>query len=529
MSVSGENVAFRLLREPVEAGRGDRIAIREGNRTVTVAELEDAAARLATAFRTLRIARGERVVIYMRDSIEAATAILGCVWAGTIAVPISELATANDARNIINDSGAVAAIVHGALEPTVDDIRTETPALREVVVLEGSRPGGRDFNSLIRGSARAPAPAEVAGDAPAFILYSAGAGAADGRVRGVVHAHQTPALAFESITRGVVNLGPGDRVFSVVRLSTTYGLGFGLLYPLLAGAEAMLLPQQPRSDIVLAALTSLRPTVFAATPSVYRQLAIDVEASGADRPLMGVKACVSGAEDMPASVIEKVEQLLGAYVVVGYGLTEAFQFVIAGRAGDGRAGACGQPLSGFDLQIVDKEGAAVGADVIGTLQIRGSTMAPGYWGDTEAALDADGWFTTRDRFMRDGEGYYYHCGRVDHLFKVSGKWVAPTEVERALLGHEAVWECAVIDADDEDGLIKPMAFIVPNIGHDPGPALEATLREYVKNEIAPYKYPRWIEFVNELPKGPNGKVLRYKLRERIRGGRTDRRAETASS
>jgi benzoate-CoA ligase len=522
-----ENLATRLLADPVAAGDADRVALREGERAWTVGQLADTAARLATAFRTLRLGRGDRIAIYMRDSLEAAASLLGCAYAGAVAVPISELATANDVRDILNDCSAAAAIVHGALEPALDEIRNEVPSLREVVVLAGASPGERDWNSLVRGSSPAAAPVPVAATDAAFILYSAGAGTADGGVRGVPHTHETPIRAFESIQSGVAPMSREDRVFSIVRLSTAYGLGFGLLFPLAAGAEATLLSKQPKTRAVLETLVASRPTMFAATPSVFRQLATDVEAAGGDRPLEGI-ACVSGAEDMPASVIDKVEDVLGADVVVGYGLTEAFQFVIAGRAADGRAGACGRPLDGFDLRIVNDNGVEVGTDVIGTLQIRGPTVAAGYWGSAGPATDADGWFTTRDRFMRDADGFYYHCGRVDHLFKVGGKWVAPHEVERALLGHEAVWECAVIGADDEDGLIKPLAFIVANIGHEPGPALDATLRAYVKNELAPYKYPRWIEFVDALPKGPNGKVLRYKLREAIRGGSRGRRAETAS-
>ncbi len=180
------------------------------------------------------------------------------------------------------------------------------------------------------------------------------------------------------------------------------------------------------------------------------------------------------------------------------------------------------------MRVVNDAGEEVGADEIGTLEIRGPTVAVGYWNDNRATL-RQGWFKTRDRFLVDRDGNYYHCGRGDDLFKVGGKWVSPAEVEQALLAHEAVWECAVIGADDEDGLIKPLAFVVPNIGHDPGPELERGLREYVKKELAPYKYPRWIEFLGELPKGPHGKVLRYKLRDKVLSSPRARRAETASS
>jgi len=322
----------------------------------------------------------------------------------------------------------------------------------------------------------------------------------------------------------VLGLDESDRVFSVVRLCTAYGLGTGLFFPLLAGAEATLLPQQPRSEALFEIIESFDPSVLFATPSVYGQLARDAEEAGLSQPLRNTRACVSGAEGMPPKLIPKIKAVLGTDIDVGYSLTEAFQFVISGVAGSGRPGACGRPVPGLEARIVDEHGVPVGADVIGTLQIRGETVLSGYWNQQPSGEQFDdGWFTTRDRFMRDEQGHYYHCGRADDLFKVGGKWVSPTEVERALIAHEAVWECAVIGADDEDGLAKPLAFVVTNVGHEPGDELEQTLREYVKEELAPYKYPRWIEFVSKLPKGPTGKVLRYKLRA---GGA--RRAETAS-
>jgi acyl-coenzyme A synthetase/AMP-(fatty) acid ligase len=227
---------------------------------------------------------------------------------------------------------------------------------------------------------------------------------------------------------------------------------------------------------------------------------------------------------MPEKLVGRIRDRLGCEVTVGFGLTEVMQMVLAGRH-EARPGSCGVPLPGVSARVVDEDGLPVGADEIGTLELRSPSMFIGYWGgDPGDTAFRDGWFTTRDRFMVDKQGVFHHCGRVDDLFKVGGKWVSPLEVERALTAHEAVWECAVIGADDEDGLIKPLAFVVPNVGHAPGAELEAELREYVKNELAPYKYPRWIEFVDALPRGPGGKLLRYKLRP----ARKLRRAETAA-
>lgn len=532
MAIPHDNLAANIIDHALGAGRAESIALRDAERQWTYAQLADQIARVATAFKTIRVQRGDRVAIYMPDSLEAASAILGAMFYGAVAVPISELGRANEIRDILNDCGAVAAVAHSDLNPTIDEIRGEVETLREVLVVGARGPGERDFASMVRGSAPAAEPAIVEPGDTAFILYSAGAGAdsgdGQGRRRGVPHSHSTPSLGFESFGKQFLHLTADDVVFSVVRVSTAYGLSAGLLFPLMAGAQAVFLSDQPRSSNVFEVINAHKPTVMFATPSVYGQMARDAASQALREPLKTLRTCVSGAEDMPPRVIERVRNVLGVDVWVGYGLTEAFQFVICGSAQTGRPGACGRPMSGFDVRITDDDGAVVGPDEIGTLQIRGDTVAKQYWGEDGTTTDDEGWFRTRDRFMVDADGNYYHCGRADHLFKVGGKWVSPGEVEHALLAHEAVWECAVIGADDEDGLIKPLAFVVPNIGHDPGDDLSEELREFVKNELAPYKYPRWIEFVDELPKGPQGKTLRYKLRERIKAGRAGRRAETAS-
>jgi benzoate-CoA ligase family protein len=533
LHIEHDNLASRLLDEAVARGWGDRIALREGARTLTYHQLRDQAARTAAALRTLRIERGDRVAILMPDTLEAAVALFGALYHGAVAVPLSELARASDIADLLNDSGATAIVVHSSLRGELEEMGSAVPSLREVLAVGGRGPGQRDFVSLVRGAAPAAEPAEVDPDGTAILLYSAGAhgeqeeGGAASRRRGVPHTHATPLRAFESLCRGPVPLGEADRVLSVVRLWTAYGIGAGLLFPLAAGAESLLLPEQPHSRAIFAAVESFKPSALFATPSVYGQLARDAEVRGLDRPLASVRVCVSGAEDMPSRISDKVRQILGAEVTVSYGLTEAFQFVLCGPA-TLRPGACGQPVPGFDVRVVNDAGEEIGADEIGTLEIRGPTVAAGYWNESRSTL-RQGWFKTRDRFLVDRDGNYYHCGRADDLFKVGGKWVSPTEVEQALIAHEAVWECAVVGADDEDGLIKPLAFVVPNIGHEPGPDLEKELREYVKKELAPYKYPRWIDFLSELPKGPHGKVLRYKLRDRVRSSGRARRAETANS
>lgn len=519
------NLAAMLLEGALAKGAGPRPALREGTRVWTFDELATRVGKLSGALRGLKLQRGERVLILMRDTLEAATAILGVIHAGAVAVPVSELAMPDDVQEVVVHAGAVIAIVDETHEQVVDAVRSETRNLREVICVRSQLPSSHDFNTLVDGATAKP-PVAIGPDDVSLLLYSAGSG--PGELRAVPHGQRTITAAFESFAHGLLELTEQDRILSVARLSTAYGLGAGLFQPLAVPAESLLFPAQPQSEPLFAALESYRPTVLFATPSVYAQLAHDAEAKGIDKPLASLRHAVAGAEGMPERLVPRIRTVLGTEVVVGYGLTEIFQFALAGHSIDpgARPGVCGKPLPGVQVRLVDEDGDPVGVDEIGTLELQCASLFTGYWGGSntgEVDLRADGWFTTRDRFMVDRDGYYHHCGRVDDLFKVGGKWVSPGEVERALTAHEAVWEAAVVGADDSEGLIKPFAFVVTNVGQDSGPKLEEELREYVKNVLAPYKYPRWIEFVDTLPRGPGGKLLRYKLRtpkQRRRGAET---------
>ena len=506
------NLAAWLLDGALARGAGPRPALREGDRVWTFDELATTVAKLSGALRALKLGRGERVMILMRDTLEAAAAILAVIHAGGVAVPVSELSTPDDLQEYVVHAGAVIAIVDDEHEKVVDAVRSETPNLREVVCVDAELPSSQDFHKLIEGATPEPA-VSVGPDDTSLLLYSAGSG--PGELRAVPHCQRTIAAAHESFAKQLLEQTEADRILSVARLSTAYGLGAGLLLPLAVPTESLLFPAQPQSDPLFKALQTYKPTVLFATPSVYAQLAHDAEKKQVGKPLGKLRHAVAGAEGMPERLIPRIRSVLGTEVVVGYGLTEIFQFALAGHSNDpgARPGVCGKPLTGVQVRLVDEDGDPADVDEIGTLELSCGSLFNGYWGGSkEHDLRADGWFTTRDRFMVDRDGYYHHCGRVDDLFKVGGKWVSPSEVERALTAHEAVWEAAVIGADDDEGLIKPFAFVVTNVGQEGGPKLEAELKEYVKNVLSPYKYPRWIEFVDALPRGPGGKLLRYKLR-----------------
>ncbi len=506
--------------------QGSRIALREPTRSWTYDQLGDTVARLAGALAALGVQRKERVAILLPDGLEAAASILAVIHAGAIAVPLSELLRAN--RTCAPSSRTPGR--GGGHRPRPPGRRGHRGARRAAAGAPRHRrrrhghlgrrrapPGGLDFEALVTGTPPARVAATQATDT-ALILYTTGP---SDRPRGVQHAHGDPLAAARAYAQ-VLAITPDDRVFCLSRIATAFGLGAGLVFPLLAGAESIFLPEQPHSQPVFDLVAALRPTLCFATPTLYAQLLEDL--AGQSRRLDSLRACVSGSETLPGPLIARMRAQLGVEALGGYGLTEAFHFVLATPPGGARPGSAGKIVPGFMLRIVGPDGDPVPANEIGTLEIAGPTLMKGYWNraDDTRITFKNGWLRTADRFMVDTDGYFFHCGRTDDLFKVSGRWVSPAEVEKTLLQHPAVWECAVIGVEDSEGLTKPLAYIVPNIGHPPTALLESDLIEFVKREIAPYKFPRWIEFVDALPKGPHGKVLRYKLARK----RPSRKAHT---
>lgn len=491
------NLSRALVDDGVEAGRGEQVAIREPKRVWTYAHLTDEMLRAAAALRDLGVAPGDRIALLMHDSAELASTFLGALRIGAVPVPLNVLLRPLELRALLNHSGAVEVVASGDLAAGVDEIRNELPALRHLCAVGGAHPGQVDFSALCHEVEPWAEVHDPPDGVPAFILYSAASG---DEPRAVAHDHAAAGHAFESYARHVLGLGPTDRVLATTKLSTAYGLGLGLLFPLLAGAATFLLPSRARPRTLFDVMTAFAPTVFAATPSLYAQLAHDFAEMAPPRPklMTSVRFAVSGGEMLPIAVGKRVRELFGVELLHGFGLTDALCFVLSNRPDARRHLSVGQPLPGISARVVGDDGEPVAPQEMGALEVCAPTLpAP---------------LRTGDRFLVDGDGFYFYCGRADDLFKVSGRWVAPGEVERALLLHPAVWECAVVEDRDDDGLPQPHAFVVTNIGHAPTADLAHELMLFVKREIAPYKYPRQISFVDSLPRAADGKVQRWKLR-----------------
>jgi benzoate-CoA ligase family protein len=505
------NLSCALVDRWLERGRGMEAAIREPKRVWSYARLADEMCRAGSALVELGVRPGERVALLMHDTAELVAVLLGAMRIGAVPTPLSTLSRPAELRALLVDCGAVEVIASADLAPLVDGIRGALPALRHLSAVGGARPGQLDFQALMREadpSCRIHCP--EAGE-PAFALYSARAA---GEPRGVAHPHTTAERAFEAYARCVLGMTADDRVFSAAKLSSVYGLGLGLLFPLLAGAVAFLLPARPRPRALLDVLNAFAPTIFAATPSLYAQLSHDFAALGTApraRPFQSVRCALSGGEALPLEVARRTRQLFGVELLHGFLLTEALHFIMSNRPGSEREGAVGTLLSDLEARVVDDGGCALGPRQSGALELRGPTIATSYLGQKELGA-CDGWLRPGDRFFVDNDGFWYYCGRGDDRFKVNGRWVAPDEVERALGSHPAVGQCAVVEGRDSDGLPLPVAFVVPSAGHPPSEELAQQLMEFVKAEIAPYKYPRQVSFVDTLPLSEAGELQRWKLR-----------------
>jgi benzoate-CoA ligase len=499
--MSSANLAAALVDGAVARGLGEQTAIREPKRAWSYGRLAEESARVASALAELGVKPGERVGLLLHDSAELAACFLGAVRLGAVPAPISVLLRPLEVRALFADAAPVAVVVSSDLAPGLEEIRGDLPSLRHLLAVGGARPGQLDLHALTaHADARFPPYAPGAGE-PAFFLYSAGP---TGSPKRVAHGHEAAAHAFRAYGEGVLRLGASDRVFTTSSLASAYGLCLGLLFPLAAGASTFLLPGRPRPRVLLDVMAAFRPTVFAAAPSLYGQLLHDWRglSSPRPRPFSTVRVAVSGAEPLPPRLERRLRDELGVSLVHGFGVTEALSFVLSNRIDQRKEGSSGRPVDGIEARVVGSDGAALPLLEIGALEVRGPTVAGG--GD-------DGWLRVGDRFFVDDEGYFFHCGRADDLFKVGGRWVSPDEVERTLLAHPAVWECAVVEGHDDDGLPLPVAYVVPNVGHAATAELAEQLMNFVKREIAPWKYPRAVEFVGELPKDERGVVQRWRL------------------
>jgi benzoate-CoA ligase len=451
----------------------------------------------------------ERVLMCMLDTVDWPIVFLGTLAAGRVAVPVNTLLTEDDYRFIYEDSWPRVLVVSDELYPKFENVVSEKHDLR--ILVSGSATRGHwSFDAAIR--ERRDRPFEVrptTRDSIAFWLYTSGS---TGKPKAAVHTHASLRLTNDLYARAVLGLGEDDVLYSVPKLFFAYGLGNAMTFPLSAGATTVLLPGRPTPDAVAAVLKDHGVTVFFGVPTFYAAFLASPGAPA--RHELKLRRCVSAGEALPAEVGRRWSEKYGLDILDGLGSTEMLHIFLSNRPDDNKYGTTGKPVPGYEIKLVGDDGQPVPPCELGELLVRGPTSALMYWNDREQSRSTflGEWTRSGDKYVQDAQGYYVYCGRHDDMLKVSGLYVAPFEVEGALLTHAEVLECAVVGWRDGDGLIKPKAYVVLKSPEKACDELARALQEHVKSRLAPFKYPRWIEFRHYLPKTATGKIQRFKLR-----------------
>jgi len=508
------NFAQHILA--VNAGRASRPAYIDDTGTLAYGQLAERVRSVAAGLRSLGIKREERVLLLMHDVNDWPVSFLGAIYAGVIPVAVNTLLSPDDYAYMLEHSRAQAVLVSGALLPVLKAALTKSDhEVHKVVVSRPIAPlgfGEVEFEAFISAHAQLARPAATHADDPAFWLYSSGS---TGRPKGAVHTHANPYWTAELYGKGILELRESDVCFSAAKLFFAYGLGNALTFPLSVGASVVLMADRPTPEATFKRLTAgangARPTVFYGAPTGFAGMLASPSLPG--RTDVSLRLVSSAGEALPGEIGERFCRHFGVDIVDGIGSTEMLHIFLSNLPGKVRYGTTGWPVPGYEIELRGEDGHAVPDGEPGDLYIHGPSAAIMYWGNRNKTRETfqGGWTKSGDKYIRNSDGTYTYAGRTDDMLKVSGVYVSPFEIEATLVQHPAVLEAAVIGVPDLDGLTKTKAFVVLKTGAN---ATDAELKAFVKDKLAPYKYPRQIEFVEELPKTATGKIQRFKLRDR---------------
>jgi benzoate-CoA ligase len=511
------NMVTALLDRHVEEGRGDRVAIYFRDEVISYRNLLARVNRAGNAFRAGGLDVEQRVLLFMADRPAFIEAYLGAMKIGAVPVPINVMTTAPELAYYLADSRATAVVIDADL---LDRLPDPPPRSLKRVYVVGADAGSGPLGWLQRCFAEDVAAASphleaepTHRDDPSYWLYSSGT---TGQPKGTVHLHRDMVVCTGTWLEHVTRPTAAEINYSASKLPFSYGLVNGLYQPLLAGTATVLVAEPSSPAIVAATIKRYQPTIFFSVPTLYNLMLREHEAGTLELDVTSLRACISAGEALPPAIYERWRARFGREILDGIGSTEFGYIYIQNRPGRSRPGTSGELLPGYAARILGENEEPVGDGEIGELWMQSDSFAAGYWKKRDRSRETfrGPWLKTGDRFTRDADGYYRYAGRGDDMFKSSGQWVSPIEVESALLRHPVVAEAAVIGRQDDDGLVKPKAFVVLKAGTEPATDLVAALQDHVKAEVAPdyYKYPRWIEFVPELPKTATGKIQRFRLR-----------------
>ena len=511
----GETFNFAQHLLAANTGRPGKAAFIDDLGSVSYAKLDERVRRMAAALRQLSIRREERVLLLMQDTTDWPVAFLGALYAGLVPVAVNTLLTADDYAFVLEHSRAQAALVSGALLPALTAAMTKSDhEVGKVIVsrpVAPLHPAETDFDAFVQAHAPLQRPAATRADDPGFWLYSSGS---TGRPKGAVHSHANPYWTCELYGKAILGLTEQDVCFSAAKLFFAYGLGNGLTFPMSVGATTLLMAERPTPDATFkrwrGEVGGVKPTVFFGAPTGFAGMLASPNLPS--RSEVAMRVASSAGEALPADIGERFQRHYGVDIVDGIGSTEMLHIFMSNLPGKVRYGTTGWPVPGYGIELRGEEGGAVPDGEPGDLYIHGPSAAMMYWGNRAKTCETfqGGWTKSGDKYVKNADGTYTYSGRSDDMLKVSGIYVSPFEVEATLVQHPAVLEAAVIGVPTAEGLTKTKAFVVLKAG---GQASEAELKAFVKDKLAPYKYPRLIAFVAELPKTATGKIQRFKLRE----------------
>jgi len=506
------NAAVDFIDRNVAEGRGNKAAFVNASHAISYAQLHDAVARVGPALARFGVERENRIAIIVHDSIEFPILFWGAIRAGIIPVLLNTLLTEDQYRFLFADSRAKMAFVSASLLPVVQQAAAAVPTLRQIVVVGDGPESLPRFEALLAAEREPAAAAPTCADEVAYWLYSSGT---TGTPKGVMHVHSSPMVIARLSGLNRIGIREDDVIFSAPKLFFAYGIGTSFC-SLGLGATSVLYHDRPTPQTVFEVLRQHQPTMFFAVPTLYAAILAD-PACTPERGSKRLRLCFSAGEPLPPHISSGWRERFGLDIVNGVGSTEMGHLFLTNLPDAVEYGTSGVPVEGYDMRLVDAAGADVADGEIGELLVRAPSAAAGYWNQrerTRRTFEGE-WTRTGDKYTRRPDGVYSYCGRTDDMFKVSGIWVSPFEVEAALASHPDVLEAAVVPAEDANGLIKPKAFVVlkGNPGEGAGRSLYEGLKAHVKCTVGPWKYPRWIEFVDTLPKTATGKIQRFKLRE----------------
>ena len=501
------NAAGAFIDRHLTQGRAEKTAIRTASEEVTYRQLAERVNRLGNLLLDAGVGPGERVLMAIRDRPEFFYVFWGAIKAGAVPVAVNTLLRADDYAYLIENSGCAALVYTASIAEEVEAglaAADHSPGL----VLRGDGEDSAQSRMATASAELDAAPATATDDC--FWLYSSGS---TGQPKGVVHAHKDMVYTSEAFARRILGVTEDDSCFSAGKLFFSYGFGNAMTFPLWVGGTTILCEDRVTPEMTFEAIEKFRPTVFFGVPTLYAQQLHAMETSSPD--LSSIEKCCSAGEALPADVYRRWKDATGIGIIDGLGSTEALHVVIGNRHHDTRPGTSGKPVPGAKVRIVDEDGEIVAPGESGMLHVRHGSTAKYYWNNPEktaATMLEDGWLNTGDMYHQDADGYFVNDGRGDDMLKVGGMWCSPIEVEGQLIKHPKVLEAGVVGHKDEDGMVKPQAFVVLTNPADASAALEEELRQHCKDGLAHYKYPRWIDFVDSLPKTITGKIQRFKLR-----------------